>query len=152
MDIGVYCIHSLVRLFGMPKQIKSCSTKLANGFEGSGAVLMQYDNMVAEAIYSKTAVSVTPSVIQGEKGSLLMDYVSRPETLELRLRKGSRDALTGGSIEALPFTPAKNNMVYEILEFIRLIRDKEVNHKYLKYSLHTIRVLDEIKRQAGIRF
>ena len=85
MDIGVYCIHSLVRLFGMPKQIKSCSTKLANGFEGSGAVLMQYDNMVAEAIYSKTAVSVTPSVIQGEKGSLLMDYVSRPETLELRL-------------------------------------------------------------------
>ena len=150
MDIGVYCIHSLVRLFGMPKQIKSCSTKLANGFEGSGAVLMQYDNMVAEAIYSKTAVSVTPSVIQGEKGSLLMDYVSRPETLELRLRKGSRDALTGGSIEALPFTPAKNNMVYEILEFIRLIRDKEVNHKYLQYSLDTIRVIDEIRRQNEI--
>ena len=86
MDIGVYCIHSLVRLFGMPEQIKAFSTKLSNGFEGSGTVLMQYDGMTAEAIYSKTAVSVTPSVIQGEKGSLLIDYVSRPETLELRLR------------------------------------------------------------------
>lgn len=152
MDIGVYCIHSLVRLFGMPKQIKACSVKLENGFEGSGTVLMQYDSMIAEAIYSKTAVSVTPSVIQGEKGSLLIDYVSRPETLELRLRKGSRDALAGGSIETLPFTPAKNNMVYEIMEFIRLIKNKEVNHKYLQYSLDSIRILDEVRRQSEIEF
>ena len=152
MDIGVYCIHSLVRLFGMPEQIKAFSTKLSNGFEGSGTVLMQYDGMTAEAIYSKTAVSVTPSVIQGEKGSLLIDYVSRPETLELRLRKGSRDPLSGGSTEMLPYTPADNNMIYEIREFIKLIKNKEVNHKYLQYSLDTIRIIDEVRRQNGIVF
>lgn len=152
MDIGVYCIHSLVRLFGMPKQIRSCSVKLENGFEGSGAVLLQYDSMTAEAVYSKTAVSVTPSVIQGEKGSLLIDYVSRPETLELRLRKGSRDPLSGGSTEMLPYTPAENNMIYEIRKFIRLIKDKDVNHKYLQYSLDTIRIIDEVRRQNGIIF
>ena len=152
MDIGVYCIHSLVRLFGMPEQIKAFSTKLSNGFEGSGTVLMQYDGMTAEAIYSKTAVSVTPSVIQGEKGSLLIDYVSRPETLELRLRKGSRDPLSGGNTEMLPYTPADNNMIYEIREFIRLIKNKEVNHKYLQYSLDTIRIIDEVRRQNGIVF
>lgn len=152
MDIGVYCIHSLVRLFGMPDQIRACSVKLPNGFEGSGTVLLRYHSMVAEAIYSKTAVSVTPSVIQGEKGSLLIDYVSRPETLELRLRKGSRDTLAGGDIRALSFTPAKNNMVYEIREFVRLIKNKEVNHKYLQYSLNTIRIIDEVRRQNGIVF
>lgn len=152
MDIGVYCIHSLVRLFGMPDQIRSCSVKLENGFEGSGAVLLQYGSMIAEAVYSKTAVSVTPSVIQGEKGSLLIDYVSRPETLELRLRKGSRDPLSGGSTEMLPYTPAENNMIYEIREFIRLIKDKDVNHKYLQYSLDTIRIIDEVRRQNGIVF
>lgn len=152
MDIGVYCIHSLVRLFGMPEQIKALSAKLSNGFEGSGTVLMQYDGMTAEAIYSKTAVSVTPSVIQGEKGSLLIDYVSRPEALELRMRKGSRDTLAGGEIQILPFTPAKNNMIYEIREFIRLIENKEVNHKYLQYSLDAIRVIDEVRRQNGIVF
>ena len=113
---------------------------------------MQYDNMVAEAIYSKTAVSVTPSVIQGEKGSLLMDYVSRHETLELRLRKGSRDALTGGSIEALPFTPAKNNMVYEIREFLRLIREKRYSHEYLENSQMEIELMDEVRRQQKIFF
>lgn len=152
MDIGVYCIHSLVRLFGMPDQIRSCSVKLENGFEGSGAVLLQYDGMTTEAIYSKTAVSVTPSVIQGEKGSLLIDYVSRPEALELRMRKGSRNILAGGEIQTLPFTPAKNNMIYEIREFIRLIENKEVNHKYLQYSLDAIQVIDEVRRQNGIVF
>ena len=152
MDIGVYCIHSLVRLFGMPKSIRALSTKLPNGFDGSGIVLMEYDGMTAEAVYSKIAVSVNPSVLQGEDGSIMIDYISRPETIRLRLREGSRDPLEGGNIQKLPFTPAKNNMIFEIQEFLKLVENNEVNHKYLKYSLDTIRVLDEVKRQIGIRF
>ena len=152
MDIGVYCIHSLVRLFGMPKSVKALSTKLENGFDGSGIVLMEYDDMVAEAVYSKIAASVNPSVIQGEEGSILIDYISKPEKLELRLRTGSRDPLNGGKIEKLPFTPAENNMVYEIKEFIRLIENHEIKHKYTQYSLDTIKVIDEARRQSGIRF
>lgn len=152
MDIGVYCIHSLVRLFGAPKNIKAVSTKLSNGFDGSGIVLMEYEDMTAEAIYSKIAVSVTPSVLQGEDGSIMIDYISKPETISLRLREGSRDTLKGGTIEELPYTPVKNNMIFEIQEFLKLIEKKEVDHKYLKYSLDTIRVLDEVKRQTGIQF
>lgn len=152
MDIGVYCIHSLVRLFGMPKSIRALSTKLPNGFDGSGIVLMEYDGMTAEAVYSKISVSVNPSVLQGEDGSIMIDYISRPETIRLRLREGSRDPLEGGNIEKLPFTPVKNNMIFEIQEFLKLVENNEVNHKYLKYSLDTIRVLDEVKRQIGIRF
>ena len=152
MDIGVYCIHSLVRLFGAPKNVKAFSTKLSNGFDGSGIVLLEYEDMTAEAVYSKIAVSVNPSVLQGEDGSIMIDYISKPETISLRLREGSRDTLTGGRIEKLPYTPVKNNMIFEIQEFLKLVEMNEVNHKYLKYSLHTIRVLDEIKRQAGIRF
>ena len=152
MDIGVYCIHSLVRLFGTPKNIKADSTKLSNGFDGSGIVLMEYKDMTAEAIYSKISVSVNPSVIQGEDGSVMIDYISKPETISLRLREGSRDTLTGGTIEKLPYTPVKNNMIFEIQEFLKLVENKEVDHKYLKYSLDTIRVLDGVRRQAGIRF
>ena len=152
MDIGVYCIHSLVRLFGAPKNVKAFSTKLSNGFDGSGIVLMEYEDMTAEAVYSKIAVSVTPSVLQGEDGSIMIDYISKPESLSLRLRESARDTLTGGTIEKLPYTPAKNNMIFEIQEFLKLIEKKEVDHKYLKYSLGTIRVLDEVRRQTGIRF
>ena len=152
MDIGVYCIHSLVRLFGAPKNIKALSTKLSNGFDGSGIVLMEYEDMTAEAVYSKIAVSVNPSVLQGEDGSIMIDYISKPETIRLRLREGSRDTLEGGKFEKLPYTPVKNNMIFEIQEFLKLIENKEVEHKYLQYSLDTIRVLDEVKRQTGIRF
>ena len=152
MDIGVYCIHSLVRLFGAPKNVKAFSTKLSNGFDGSGIVLLEYEDMTAEAVYSKIAVSVNPSVLQGEDGSIMIDYISKPESVSLRLRESARDTLTGGTIEKLPYTPAKNNMIFEIQEFLKLIEKKEVDHKYLKYSLGTIRVLDEVRRQTGIRF
>lgn len=152
MDIGVYCIHSLVRLFGAPKNVKAFSTKLSNGFDGSGIVLLEYEDMTAEAVYSKIAVSVNPSVLQGEDGSIMIDYISKPESVSLRLRESARDTLAGGTIEKLPYTPVKNNMIFEIQEFLKLIEKKEVDHKYLKYSLDTILVLDEVRRQTGIRF
>ena len=152
MDIGVYCIHSLVRLFGAPKNVKAFSTKLSNGFDGSGIVLLEYEDMTAEAVYSKIAVSVNPSVLQGEDGSIMIDYISKPESVSLRLRESARDTLAGGAIEKLPYTPVKNNMIFEIQEFLKLVEKKEAAHKYLKYSLDTIRVLDEVRRQTGIRF
>lgn len=152
LDIGVYCIHSLVRLFGMPQTVTAHSTKLPNGFDGSGIVLMGYKDMTAEAVYSKISASVNPSVLQGEDGSIMIDYISKPETVNLRLRKGSRDTLDGGDIERLPYIPAKNNMIYEIQEFLKLIENKEVKHPYLRYSLDTIRVIDEVRRQTGIHF
>ena len=150
MDIGVYCIHSLVRLFGMPQEIQAFSTKLSNDFDGSGIVLMKYETMIAEAVYSKISVSVNPSVIQGEDGSILIDYISKPEKICLQLREGARDTLEGAGREILPFIPADNNMIYEIQEFIKLINENNINHKYLQYSLDTIRVIDEVRRQTCI--
>ena len=152
MDIGVYCIHSLVRLFGMPQEIRAFSTKLSNAFDGSGIVLMKYETMIAEAVYSKISVSVNPSVIQGEDGSILIDYISKPEKICLQLRQGSRDTLDGDNRETLPFVPADNNMIYEIQEFLNLIQRKDIDHKYLQYSLDSIRVIDEVRRQTGTDF
>lgn len=152
MDIGVYCIHSLVRLLGMPKEVKAYSTKLHNGFEGSGIVLMEYEDLLAEAVYSKISVSVNRSVIQGEDGSILIDYIGSPKRMEVQKRKGCRDTLDGGEIVEIPYTPVENNMVFEVEEFLRLIQENEVEHKYLQYSLDTIRVIDEARRQNGIVF
>lgn len=152
MDIGVYCIHSLVRLLGAPREVKAYSTKLHNGFEGSGIVLMEYEDLLAEAVYSKVSASVNPSVIQGEDGSILIDYIGAPKRMEVRRRRSSRDALEGGEIIEIPYASVENNMVYEVEEFLRLIQKNEVDHKYLKYSLDTIRIIDEARRQNGIVF
>ena len=153
MDIGVYCIHSAVRFFGMPDDIEAFSTRLSNGFEGSGSVLLRYaHDMIVEAVYSKITASVTPSIIQGEEGSILIDGMSTFNSVELRLRKGYKDPLEGGSREILPYVPEANNMVCEVREFLRLIENNEIDHKYLNYSLDAIRVIDEVRKQTGIRF
>ena len=143
-DIGVYCIHSLVRLFGTPKNIHSMSSSLENNFECSGIVLMEYPDMIAEAIYSKVTVSYRPSVIQGENGSILIDYISHPTQIELRLREGSRDPINGGIKEILPYSPVNNNMIYEIKNFLSLVENNGIEHEYLQYSLDTIRIIDHV--------
>ena len=89
-------------------------------------------------------------MIQGEDGSILIDYISKPEKICLQLREGARDTLEGAGREILPFIPADNNMIYEIQEFIKLINENNINHKYLQYSLDTIRVIDEVRRQTCI--
>lgn len=144
MDIGVYCIHTLVRLLGMPEEIKAFSTKLKNGFEGSGIVLMQYQDMIAEAVYSKITDSVNPSIFMGEDGNILVEGVAKPQAIEILYRDGRR--------EQIPYTPSENNMVYELREFARLADEKCIGHPYKKYSLDTARVVDEARRQNGIVF
>ena len=144
MDIGVYCIHMLAAILGVPKEIKSFSTKLKNGFEGSGVVLMQYQDMMAEAVYSKITDSVNPSIFLGEEGSILVDSIAKPRRLEIVYRNGGK--------EEIPYTPVDNNMVYEVKESARLIEEKNISHPYLRYSLDAVRIIDEARRQNGIVF
>jgi predicted dehydrogenase len=144
MDIGVYCIHTLMQLFGMPKEIKSFSTKLENGFEGSGIVIMQYQDMIAEAVYSKISDSINPSILLGEEGSIIVHGVAMTKSIEIIYRDGRR--------EQIPYSPSANNMVYEIREFLRLIKRGNPKHPFRKYSLDTVRVVDEARRQNGIVF
>ena len=144
MDIGVYCIHTLVKLFGMPKAVKAFSNILHNGFEGSGIVLMQYGGMVAEAVYSKISDAVSPSVFQGEDGSIVVRGVSHVSSMEIIYRNGRK--------EAIPYVAPENNMVCELDMFRRLIQDRQVVHPYLEYSMNTLKVTDEARRQNGIVF
>ena len=100
--------------------------------------------MIAEAIYSKVTDSYRPSVIQGENGSILIDYISHPTQIELRLREGSRDPINGGIKEILPYSPVNNNMIYEIKNFLSLVENNGIEHEYLQYSLDTIRIIDHV--------
>ena len=63
MDIGVYCVHPLVSLFGMPASIQSSSIFLSNGFEGAGTVLLQYPDMQATLRIPSSSRSCFETVI-----------------------------------------------------------------------------------------
>lgn len=144
MDIGVYCVHPLVSLFGKPEKVISSSLKLSNGIDGAGTILTEYPDFQGELLYSKITDSRVSSQIQGEEGSLVIREIPDPQEVVLYYRDGRTETLE------IPRT--ENNMVYEIREFLRLIREKRYSHEYLENSQMEIELMDEVRRQQKIFF
>ena len=118
--------------------------KLSNGFEGAGTILVEYEGMQGELVYSKITDSRVPSQIQGENGVMLIDRIHEPQEVTICFRDGR---------EKKPDIPKNsNNMVYETEEFIRLIHAGTADHKWLENSETEMRIMDEVRGQQGIRF
>jgi len=146
MDIGIYCIYPLVTLFGEPKGIQANGYVLDSGVDGEGSLLLNYDEMDAVIMFSKITNSSLPSEIHGEDGNIRIDKISSPEKVELIYRDGR--------IEDLSREQIKDNMFYEAEEFISLIQQgqpESVNNS-LEHSRITMNILDEARRQMGVRF
>ncbi len=144
LDIGVYCVHPIVKLFGEPKSIQAQNVKLPNGFDGAGSLTLSYDTFVCDIQYSKIADGCTPSEFQGEDGSILVDKISIPQDITLRLRKQSP--------EILPTEHHKHSMRYETAFFMDLVRAHADTSEHDRASLLAARVMDEARRLCGTHF
>ncbi len=143
MDIGVYTIYPMIALFGKPQGITAQGMLLSTGVDGQGSVSFKYPGMEASVAFSKIADSYLPGIIDGEKGSLIIDKIQTPESVEFRNRTEHRN---------LGVTFDRDIYYYEIAEFINLIeqgrQESEINTWNI--SLATIEVIDEIRRQLGV--
>jgi scyllo-inositol 2-dehydrogenase (NADP+) len=146
MDIGIYCIVPVLTLFGMPKSLYAQGMLLDTGADGEGTVIFKYEDMEAVAMYSKITNSTIPSEIQGEDGSIIIDSISDPQKVEIQYRDGT--------IEDISVTQERNSMYYEICEFIDLLKrgEKESSMQTFQLSTDTMSILEEARRQIGIRF
>jgi predicted dehydrogenase len=144
LDLGVYCLHCAVALFGMPVSVHAGATFLPNGTEAAGTVLLDYGDQQTTICYSKVSEAAFPSQIQGEEGTLAFDKPNQPTYI----RFYGRD----GRVETLPFQPAKNNMVYELEAFHRMVRFCEPVEAYDEQTLRVMQLLDAARRQTGIVF
>lgn len=102
--------------------------------------------MLAELIYSKVTDSALPSQIQGEAGSMIIEEIPNINRIRIRYRDKSWE-----EIQVKKADPG-NNMFYEIEEFIRLAESGECADQHNQYSLWEMQVMDEARRQMGIRF
>lgn len=145
MDIGVYCVHPMVKLFGLPDTVMADAIKLENGADGAGMVLAGYPNgMQVQLVYSKICNNYLPSQIMGEKGTLVIEGFPIIKKLVLHLNNGETETLEPKYQE--------NNMVHEAEEFVRLIHSENPKELYLKASEYEMIVMDEVRRQTGIVF
>lgn len=143
MDIGVYCVGPLVRLFGEPDSVTAESVFLPNNMEGIGTAILRYPGILAEVQYSKITKGCLPSQIQGEAGTLIIDAIEDIRRIERVMRDGSR--------EEFIIDKRENNMYYEVETFINLVKTN-TDEPYRTWSLTEMKVMDMIRRSAGIEF
>lgn len=146
MDIGVYCVHPLVRLFGMPSQVQGNTLLLPNGVDGEGTIFLKYPEMLAELVYSKITDSYSPSQIQGEKGCMMLDKIQDTRNITLIFRDGTQEKIF---VEK----PA-NNMVYEAEVWCHLIEsgNSKEAEKLMRYTEQELTVMDMARETMGICF
>lgn len=146
MDIGVYCIHPMINLFGKPKEIKANALILESGVDGEGSIIFKYDDMDAIAMYSKITNSKLYSEIQGEDGNIIIENINKFEKVTIVFRDGKEEELTQFHNE--------HDMCYEIETFITMIKngDIEGSSKLLQISKWVMETMDETRKQIGLVF
>lgn len=144
MDIGVYCVHPMVKLFGMPTEIKSDAVILKDSIDGEGTIIFKYEDMLGEVLYSKITNSFVLSQIRGEKGAVIIDEISIPRNVSIHYNDAT--------VEQMKVEPCDNNLKYEAMEWARMINEKDYSDKHSKYSLMALEVMDKARKQQGIVF
>ncbi|KPI47418.1 oxidoreductase [Clostridioides difficile] len=152
MDIGVYCIHPMVNLFGAPKSVKATSHILQTGVDGEGSAIFKYDDMDAIIQYSKIADSYIPSEIQGEEGSIIIEKLNLFEKAIIKYRDGREEDISILKEKEEEKPREIEGMYYELVEFISLINNNKIESKINSYenSIIAMELMDEIRRQCNI--
>jgi len=141
MDIGVYTIHMLLALFGVPKSIQSTDVRLDNGVDGAGAILCKYEDFLATLIYSKIS-EYKGNQIQGEAGTMFIDQISDIAKVHILYQDGRCEEFE---------IDKKVTMAYEIETFVNAIT-VGTSVDLLETTKQQMIFLDEARRQLGIVF
>lgn len=143
MDIGVYCVHMLVKLFGRPQRVLADAVFLENGVDGAGTILASYEGMQAEVLYSKITTNRCPCQIQGEEATMVIQGdLTNPEEIVIWYRNGEKEVLTPEGRE--------DTMLPEVRAWLDLMESGEKATAHNRYSLMALEVMDEARRQLGI--
>ena len=186
MDMGIYTVEPMVALFGMPERIVAAAVLVAEkgnhltggAIDGAGSALCIYGDdsgtpgLVMELAYSKITTDLLLSQIEGDLGTVTIDSVSIPQGASVlhrgRAVRGDARAIAtsvGDTHERLDVRPCPNSMVYELADFVRLVRNEPVDTlwgpaldargafaSFRDVTLGALAVTDEIRRQTGVKF
>lgn len=145
MDIGVYGIHMMVDLFGVPYSFTAKGNILPGSIDGAGIVVGKYRNMQAEVVYSKITNSYLPCEIQGEKGNIVFSTLADPERIKLFYRNGEKKEIHVETVHP--------NLYYECEAFMDYIQGKRKDLSEMnQISVKTMRLMDDARKQMDIVF
>ncbi|MDV5168956.1 Gfo/Idh/MocA family oxidoreductase [Photobacterium rosenbergii] len=144
MDIGVYPLSSAIALFGEPSSMTAQGTMLDSGVDAHGTLVLHYQDCDVTVAHSKVSDGVIPSEIQGENGTLLIDFISECHGVKLYRRDEPVVELTVEQDE--------NAMRYEAEEFARLYHTGAVNHEGLLRTQIVSAITTQARSIIGVRY
>nr|WP_157273136.1 Gfo/Idh/MocA family oxidoreductase [Neobacillus bataviensis] len=147
VDLGVYPLYLAVGLFGEPNKVSYHPVMLSSGVDGSGTLVLEYDEFVCTILCSKIAHSVLPCEIHGERGTFVLEDAA-PIT-EIKFI----DSHTKES-QILSVEQEDQNMIYECINIADIIETKnDEEYKRLKhYSEIVLQITKEARKQNNIIF
>ncbi|MGI9279848.1 MAG: Gfo/Idh/MocA family protein [Endozoicomonas sp.] len=144
MDIGIYPLSAAVELFGAPQSYTANGCLLASGVDAEGSLTLHYPDFEVLIAHSKVSDGHIPSEIQGEQGTLLIDFISECKGVTLMER--------GHPVKELTQEQAENTMEYEAAAFAKLIENREFNHPRLAKTREVSRIITEARKTLGVIF
>lgn len=155
-DLGFYGVSLAVHLFGEQRSVTATGTLLGNGVDGQGIIILGYDGFEVDCLHSKIGTSGIPSQIGGEHSAIVFDDCMAPQQVQF-LQRGaptSQRSSLPGVTEDLSRDRSGGHLDRVVDEFLRLLcsgaRHSEMHP--LRNTLVAHRLLDEARRQVGVRF
>ena len=147
MDLGVYSIHFVLGLFGMPKKVNYFAN-IRKHIDTSGTIVMDYGTFKATIVTCKDCKAPLNTCVQGDAGYLKSDEAS---SVINTFRHVKNDGTTKN------YQLNKDGGVThfsEYKEFKRIFTEKDL--KAAQYwngeTLKVMKVLDTCRADAGIKF
>jgi predicted dehydrogenase len=147
VDLGVYPLYLAVGLFGEPQKVSYHPVILRSGVDGSGTLVLEYDDFVCTILCSKISHSVLPCEIHGEQGTFVLENAAPiSEITFIDSHTKERQIL---SVEQ-----EQQNMVYECQNIARIIEtnDDKAYQELKNWSKIVLRITEEARRQNQIVF
>lgn len=142
LDLNIYHLNFILNLFDNPNKLSYLPVCADNGIDVSGLILMEYPEFNASLIASKNSKGKPYGIIHGENG-----YIEFNEGIN-----GLRSFTLNG--EYFNVQEESNRLIYEVMVFERLIRNKNTVETYrlLDITQHRMKLLTNIRLNAGIHF
>ncbi|GHA58149.1 Gfo/Idh/MocA family protein [Photobacterium aphoticum] len=144
MDIGIYPLSAAIGLFGEPNSLTAQGVLLDSGVDAHGTLVLHYKDFDVTLCHSKVSDGYIPSEIQGEQGTLLVDFISECHGVHLH-RKGE-------PVVDLTVEQDDNAMVYEATEFARLVAERQINHDGLLRTQIVSAITTQARAIMGVRY
>jgi len=152
VDVGVYPVTFAVALFGPPNSQLYVPHICRTGVDAGGVGILRYDTFGVQINQSKGYQSTAPCEVYGEKGTLTINATTDISTLQHFDPKTKKSEELAGPCKTVE--KPNVNMEEEAAEFARILEEKDMSAlaELETLSRNVLRVTEDMRRQAGIRY